>query len=65
LPPCSYSVFTCSLDCDTLRDRSASWFDIWVRSWTTVPEPPVPVSVPVRSPSASWAKRDCAIWMSG
>ena len=64
-PPCSYSAFTCSLDRSTVRDSAASWFDIWLSSCTTVPEPEVPVSVPVFSPSASWLNRADAIWMSG
>ena len=50
---------------DRPRERGELRSTSGVRSCTTVPEPEVPVSVPVFSPSASWLKRADAIWMSG
>ena len=49
-----------------LASSSRICADICVRSWTTLPEPEVPVSAPeLRSSSASRAKRSSARWMSG
>jgi hypothetical protein len=64
--PSAKSVEIVSRDDWIVDSNSRICADICVRSWTTLPDPDVPVSEPeARSSSASRAKRSEARWMSG